>query len=139
MIYFVGWKMKILIRHDENLFYLRSPFHIKLKDIFNGVKGYSYDYDQQIHSFPLEEKEKMIELLLSMDITIKEVKEFEKILPTPKIAAYKISNDTIEIHATYSKEVKKNNLSYLITLQLTNLYYLRLLRYLVVITGSLMV
>ena len=97
--------MRILIRQDENKFYLRSAFHFKLRDIFNGVKGHSVDIDQNLHSFPNEEKEKLIEILLGMDITIKEVKEFDKIHPFPKCALYKITDDTIEIFATYSKEV----------------------------------
>ena len=97
--------MRILLRLAENRFYIRSPFHVKLRDMFNEVRGHIYDSDQQVHSFPLEEKDKLVDTLLVMDISIKEVKEFEVILPPPKVASYKINNDMIEVLATYSPEV----------------------------------
>ena len=68
--------MRILLRLAEHRFYIRSPFHVRLVDT-----------------------------LLVMDISIKEVKEFEVILPPPKVATYKINNDMIEVLATYSPEV----------------------------------
>ena len=97
--------MKILIQLDNNRVLLRSPYHIKLKDLYFSIQGYTYDADQQVHSFPMDAKELLVESILALNVSLVEVKELGVIPPSPKIATYKIENDTMEVLASYSAKV----------------------------------
>ena len=97
--------MKIFIQFDNNRVLLRSPYHVKLKDLFFSIQGYTYNAEQQVHSFPLEAKELLVESILGLNVSIVEVKELGVVPPLPKQATYKINNDTMEVLATYSTKV----------------------------------
>ena len=97
--------MRIFIQLDNNRVRLRSPYHVKLKDLFFSFEGYTYDADQQLHSFPMEAKERLVESILALNVSIVEVKELGVIPLLPKLATYKINNDTIEVLASYSTKV----------------------------------
>jgi len=97
--------MKVFIQFDNNRVRLRSPYHVKIKDLFFSFEGYTYDPDQQVHSFPMEAKEKLMQRILALNVSIVEVKELGVIPPLPKVATYKINNDTIEVLASFSTQV----------------------------------
>ena len=97
--------MRIFIQLDNNRVQLRSPYHVKLKDLYFSIQGYTYDADQQVHSFPIEAKAMLVESILALNVSLVEVKELGVLPPLAKIASYKIKNDTMEVLASYSTKV----------------------------------
>ena len=104
--------MKVFIKQEGERVLLQSAYHPKLSELFKTFKGYAFNAQNRLFSFRTEDREKLIEGILDLNVSVHEVEKFEPSEEVKRVATFKRTEEKIEVLATYSKEVrKKKNLT----------------------------
>lgn len=108
--------MKAFIRINKDTLSLRVYAHQKVMDVLNSIPGKKYNADERVFVYPIKQQQAIVDGLLSLNITIQEVREFPPQKDAPKIAYVQTNEeDEVEVLTAYSQTVniivKYNNIS----------------------------
>ena len=98
--------MKVLIKQEGELVIVQAAYHPKLSELFKTFKGYAFNAQNRLFSFRTEDREKLIDGILDLNVSVHEVEQFEPSKEVKRVATFKRTDDTLEVLATYSKEVR---------------------------------
>ena len=68
-------------------------------------KGYAFNAQNRLFSFRAEDRERLIQGILDLDVSVHEVEKFEPAEEVKKVATFNRTGEKLEVLATYSKEV----------------------------------
>jgi hypothetical protein len=89
---------------NENLYHVKTRYHPKITEMFN-FSNITYDNIEQVYVVPIQQKETIIQHLINLNVSVKEVKEFDPSQDRPKEMIYNIHEDLAIIFFTYHPQV----------------------------------
>ena len=87
-------------------FHVRIPFHEAIVTKFKEFSGYVYDHDENCHNFSSEDGEKIIDLLLGLNVNVTQVTAIPK--PKKIDAVYTADNERILIWIPFSDSLRQS-------------------------------
>lgn len=97
--------MKVFLKQEDGRVFIQAAYHPRLQEIYDTFKGYTMGEHTSIISFPIEHKNKLVQDILALDVSVHEVETFQPAEEVKHIATYKRTGDKLEVLATYSREV----------------------------------
>ena len=97
--------MKVFIKQQGESVLLQAAFHPKLSELYKTFKGYAFNAQNRLFSFRAEDRERLIQGILDLDVSVHEVEKFEPAEEVKKVATFNRTGEKLEVLATYSKEV----------------------------------
>ena len=102
--------MLVFLTQNKSTFSIQSFYHPKINEIFNSIQGKQFDCNLDIFTFPISERDHLIDRLIDINVSIKQVESFPPRIIVPKIAKMKVAGENIDVLTPYHPQVNRINI-----------------------------
>lgn len=93
-----------IVKLNENIYHLKCKFHKNIIDMFT-LNNITYDCNNQVYVIPARSRNDIINQLLNMKVSVKEILSFDPTFDRPKELIYNINDDVCCIFFMYDQKV----------------------------------